>query len=81
MGSPGECWTLNTSEWTATLVPSHSDGAVCSLSDILEDSRDLPQQYYLSPKACMGILRRAEKRGRALPEALRRALEAAASET
>ncbi len=75
MGGPTGSWTLNTCEWTVTLVPSHSDGAVCSLSDILEDSSSVPQRYYLSPKACSGILRRAEKRGRALPEALREALE------
>lgn len=36
-------------------------------------------RYCLSPKACRGILRRAKKRGRALPEALRLALEARAS--
>jgi DNA (cytosine-5)-methyltransferase 1 len=32
----------------------------------------------LSPKACAGILRRAAKRGKALPEALERALRAVA---
>lgn len=77
MGSPIECWTLNTSEWTDTLVPSHSDGAVCSLSDILETG-DVPRQYYLSALACRGILRRAEKRGKTLPELLARALKAVA---
>src|SRR5690554_7555143 len=61
MGSPTGFLTLNTSEWTATLVPSHSDGAVCSLSDILETGA-VPQRFYLSGKACRGILRRAEKR-------------------
>ena len=66
MGSPIECWTLNTSEWP-------KDAAVCSLSDILED-REVPQRYYLTPKACAGILRRAEKRGNALPEELHHAL-------
>jgi len=58
--------TLNTTEW-------HSDAAVCSLSDTLETG-DLPQRYYLSARACQGILRRAEKRGKALPELLRHAL-------
>ena len=32
-------------------------------------------KYYLSAKACLGILRRAEKRGKELPEILRLALE------
>lgn len=76
----GECWTLNTCEWTDTLVPFRSGDAVCSLSDILE-SGDIPQKYYLSRDACTGILRRAAKRGRALPEALRQALEAQAGKS
>ena len=65
----GECLTLNTSEWNHTLAPSRSDGSVCSLSDILETGDHL-SRYCLSPKACAGILRRAEKRGRALPPLL-----------
>ena len=79
MGSPTECWTLSTPEWTATLVPSHSGDDVCSLSDVLEETPDVPQKYYLSQKACAGILRRAAARGKALPEALRLALEAIAT--
>jgi hypothetical protein len=67
-GSRGACLTLNISEWTATLVPSHSDGDVSSLLDILETG-DVPRRYFLSPKACRGILRRAEKRGKELPHA------------
>ena len=31
-------------------------------------------RFFLSPKACAGILRRAEKRGKALPTLLHRAL-------
>lgn len=58
----GECWTLNTSEWTDTLVPFRSDDAVCSLSDILE-SGDIPQKYYLSRDACTGILRKSRNLG------------------
>jgi hypothetical protein len=38
----------------------------------------VPQRFYLSPKACAGILRRAEKRGKELPAALDRALRAVA---
>ena len=78
MGSPGECWTLSTSEWTDTLVPSPSAAGVSSLSDILVETRDVPGKFYLSRRACEGILRRAEKRGKTLPEHLARALRAVA---
>jgi hypothetical protein len=71
MGSHIECWTLNGSEWP-------SDAVVCSLSDVLETG-DLPQRFYLSAKACAGIIRRAEKRGKKLPEALHQALVQMAS--
>ena len=43
------------------------------LSQILVECAD--QKYYLTEKACTGILRRAEKRGKPLPEELRTALE------
>ena len=68
MGTPTESLTLNTSEWP-------SDAAVCSLSQILETG-DVPQRVFLSPKACQGILRRAEKRGKTLPPPLAHALQA-----
>ena len=42
------------------------------LSQILEPSAD--RKYYLSPKACQGILRRARERGKILPEILEKAL-------
>ncbi len=44
-----------------------------SLSQILQE--DVPGRYYLTPKACRGILRRANERGKELPEKLKRALE------
>ena len=74
MGSPGECWTLSMSEWTDTLVPSPSAAGVSLLSDILVETRDVPAKFYLSQRACEGILRRAEKRGKALPPMLEAAL-------
>ena len=52
---------------------SHKDGNVFLLSSILEGT--VPERFSLSPKACQGILRRAEKRGKELPEVLRIALE------
>ena len=75
MGSPTAFLTLNTSEWNHTLAPSLKDEGVCSLSDILETG-DVPLRYFLSAKACSGILRRAAKRGKLLHQPLARALMA-----
>ena len=80
MGSPTEFLTLSSSEFNRTLAPSPSDDAVCSLSDILETG-DVPLRFFLTATACQGILRRAEKRGKSLPEPLRLALEAVAGAT
>jgi hypothetical protein len=57
----------NISEWP-------NDAAVCLLSQVLETGL-IPQKFFLSAKACAGILRRAEKRGRQLPPLLQAALE------
>ena len=46
MGSPGEFWTLNFSEWP-------NDATVCSLSDVLEVG-SVPQRYFLTARACGG---------------------------
>lgn len=62
LGPPG---TLNTSECPKDVV-------VSSLSQILQDT--VPYKYYLSPRACLGILRRAEERGKDLPPLLALAL-------
>ena len=45
------------------------------LSQILEPRQDVRAKYYLSPKACDGILRRARERGKELPPELKEALE------
>lgn len=42
------------------------------LSQILEEN--VPQKYYLSARACQGILTRASRRGKPLPELLEQAL-------
>jgi hypothetical protein len=47
-----------------------------SLTEILEEPQNVPEKYSLSARAAAGILRRAEKRGKALPPHLRTALEA-----
>ena len=54
-------------------APSRSAGDVSLLSDVLETG-PLQPKYSLSAKACSGILRRAERRGKALPPMLRMAL-------
>ena len=68
----GGSWTLNTGV-------SPREGRVSSLSQILEDSP--PRKYYLSRKACLGILRRARERGKPLPPQLEAALKAQAGLT
>jgi hypothetical protein len=73
---PGVSWTHSTSEW-----PSDDDGfSRVLLSEILQQIEpDAP--YWLSPKACQGILRRAAKRGKKLPDALYKALVAVAAKS
>ena len=70
IGTRTGCLTLNGSEWP-------SDAAVSSLSQVLEIDPDM--KYSLSPRACAGILSRAARRGRRLPEPLQAALEAVAA--
>ena len=61
----GECMTRNIGE-------SPNAAVVSRLSQILEET---PQaKYSLSAKACQGILRRAERRGKDLPETLKAVL-------
>ena len=69
--SPGASSTADTSECP-------NDAAVCtpvSLSDVLQQIGPI-EPYWLSPRACKGILRRAARRGKQLPGPLREALEA-----
>lgn len=61
-----EFLTLNTSA-------SPNAAPESTLSQILEVRA--PEKFYLSPKACLGILRRASARGKDLPEVLKTALE------
>lgn len=67
---PGEYTTRSFGE-----CPSEEN--VSRLSAILEDTPH--PKYYLSAKACAGILRRAERRGKELPEQLETALRAQAA--
>ena len=63
--SHGECLMLGISE-----CPKEENES--TLSQIL--MAIVPGKYYLSPKACRGILRRASERGKELPKVLEIAL-------
>ena len=64
-GIPLGTSSLNVSEKPSVPVDT-------KLSQILEENPD--PKYNLTPKACAGILRRAERRGKDLPECLKAAL-------
>ena len=61
----GDSWTVNISEWP-------SAESVSLLSSTLEVNA--PEKYYLSARACQGILTRASRRGKRLPDLLQTAL-------
>lgn len=78
--SLGELTTLNAGEKPSEIAVQemlsvwgpHSVAEESRLSQILEEN-PLPK-YNLSAKACLGILRRAERRGKDLPERLKKVL-------
>ena len=80
---PTTIWETDGASHIESLM--HSGGAYpkeeneSSLSQILQVG--VPKKYYLSPKACLGILRRASVRGKELPPVLKEALERQAAET
>ena len=63
----GDCLTLNTSE-----APNHVHESTL-WQVLVKDS--IPEKYYLSSRACEGIINRAERKGKPLPPLLRLALE------
>lgn len=67
--SSGECWMHSTTEFLNADAVSLS-----SLALILEPQVD--PKYFLSERACAGILRRAMQQGKTLPEGLQEALQA-----
>ena len=67
MGGHTESLTLNTLESPNVVVESF-------LSDIIEDG-NVPQRYFLTPKACSGILRRIKDRNAKIPNEIILALE------
>lgn len=75
--APGQFWQTTTRWRGEPWMPSTGvcPNVVCAsrLSSILQVG--VPEKYYLSRKACEGILRRASRRGKQLPELLKSALE------
>lgn len=76
----GSYWEIDP-QWlgcggTLNISECPRDAVVSSLSAILQE--DVPSKYYLTPKACLGILRRAVERGKDLPPQLELALKAQA---
>lgn len=78
--------TLKTPEWNAGLtketlaampkeLASLYDGTVSGLSDILVSDEEVDSKYLLSWRACFGIEKRAENRGKVLPSELDEALK------
>ena len=64
-------WPGASSSLSSGVFPKEDNAS--TLSQILMDK--VPPRFYLSPRACQGILRRASEHGRVLPEVLRLALE------
>jgi hypothetical protein len=70
LGGPTDAWTDATSMCRS--VGSECSSSVTQLADILIS--EAPERFSLSARAAEGILRRASKRGRALPPVLEAAL-------
>lgn len=62
----GGYWMPNTSGFRSA--------AAVYLSSVLVPASSIPERYYLTVKACAGILRRAKRRGKQLPLVLEMAL-------
>ena len=60
---------------TGTVLSPKPREQFVNLSEVLETG-PIPERFFLTQKACAGILRRAAKRGKDLPEPLHRALAA-----
>lgn len=74
--APVQFWRTTTrwrgEQWTPSTGAFPNVACASRLSSILQVG--VPEKYYLSRKACEGILRRASRRGKQLPELLKMAL-------
>jgi hypothetical protein len=59
--------------------PNEDAAFFSQLSSILEMPNEVDSKFFLSPKACQGILRRAQRRGKELPPVLLEALQRVAN--
>ena len=66
---------LHGQSWTHSTWEFRNGEKESSLSQILQRPEDVPEKYYLSQRACQGILRRAKQREKILPKQLKLALE------
>ena len=71
----GESSMLNISEAPKETSSFPKEGEGYGLSQILQKSTDVPKKYFLSAKACLGIINRSERRNKTLPPILKKALE------
>lgn len=71
----GESSMLNILEAPKETSSFPKEGEGYGLSQILEKSTDVPKKYFLSAKACRGIINRSERRNKTLPPILKKALE------
>lgn len=71
----GESSMLNILEAPKETSSFPKEGEGYGLSQILEKSTDVPKKYFLSAKACQGIINRSERRNKVLPPILKKALE------
>ena len=76
-------WKLNGQSWMRAGMEFPNDEGACSssLSSILLPADQVEAKYFLSEQASLGILRRAEKRGKQIPEPLLTALTTVANQT
>lgn len=78
--SPIGLLTLNTPEWTHFRSRSPNGDAVCGLSGILEPMKTGKDylrlsKYFLSLKACLGIIRRCERKGKRIDPTIKNCIE------
>jgi hypothetical protein len=85
-GKAAAVWLVDVPEsprgayWTVSSSGLHS-AVAASLSSVLEPEGLIPPKYFLSSKACQGILNRAARRDKTLPPMLEAALRAVARMT
>ena len=71
--SGGRLTASSCQRWMRSFSVWPKDASVCSLLEVLEPC--VARKYFLSAKACRGIISRADRRGKPLPKRLRNALE------